>query len=230
MEFTSFKRSFKTLVENKSVSAEEKIYYLQQYLVGEAKEAVAGCFYGTEEEDYVKAWTTLERRFGHSFKIQEAFRERLDNWPRINPKDNTGLQKYADFLNSCNQAMPHIKGLMVLNDCKSNQKIVSKLPDHLITRWSRRVTEHVDQNKEYPAFSELVSFVQKEARIANNPIVSFSAIKTHQNVKPSKDDKVRTLTTSANNSNGRKINVTRKTEGQKSHTVKVKECPFSKIL
>ena len=67
--------SFKTLVENKAITAEEKMYHLEQYLQREAKEAVAGCFYGTEDLDYQRAWQTLEKRFGHPFHIQEAFRE-----------------------------------------------------------------------------------------------------------------------------------------------------------
>ena len=51
---------------------------------------------------------------------------------KLNIKDCTMLQRYADILKSCLDAMPHINGLQVLNDCKENQKIVSKLPDPLI--------------------------------------------------------------------------------------------------
>ena len=128
MEYISFKRSFKTLIEEKAISAEEKIYYLQQYLQGDAKQAVAGCFYGTQESDYHQAWQTLEKRFGHSFRIQESFREKLEDWPKLNIKDCTGLQRYADVLKSCLDAMPHINGLQVLNDCKENRRVCS---DHL---------------------------------------------------------------------------------------------------
>ena len=70
MEYISFKRSFKTLIEKRAISAEEKIYYLQQYLQGDAKQAVAGCFYGTQESDYHQAWQTLSR---------ETFRPLLQN-------------------------------------------------------------------------------------------------------------------------------------------------------
>ena len=177
IEYTSFKRSFKTLVENKAITAEERIYYLEQYLQGEAKEAVAGCFYGTEDLDYQRAWQTLEKRFGHPFRIQEAFREKLNNWPKLSDKDNAGLQRYTDFLRACHDAMPHIKGLRVLSDCKENQRLASKLPDHIIQGWSRAATNHIDDFGEFPDFSYFVAFVERETRIACNPIASFAAIK-----------------------------------------------------
>ena len=158
MEFVGFKRSFKTLIENKGISAEEKIYYLQQYVSGNAKDAIAGCFYGTNESDYKHAWDLLEKRFGHSFKIQEAFRDKLDKWPKIGPRDSVGLQKYADFLQTCLDAIPHVKDLRILNDCKENQRMAAKLPDWMITRWSRVVAKSLDADK-YPSFREFVTFV-----------------------------------------------------------------------
>ena len=180
-DYTSFKRSFKALIEKKAITAEEKIYYLQ-YLHGDAKEAVAGCFYGREDSDYQRAWQTLERRFGHPFRIQEAFQEKLNNWPKLSNKDNTGLQQYADFLRSCQDAMPHIQGLRVLNDCKENQKLASKLPDHLIQRWSRTATDYVDNLDEYPDFSHFVAFVEKGDKGCmqpNSPTWGFSLVETH---------------------------------------------------
>ena len=93
--------------------------------------------------------------------------------------------------------MPYINGLQVLNDCKENQKIVSKLPDPLIARWSRIVTENMDEHAAYPLFSHFVSFVEKEARVACNPIASFAAVKGQvHNFKPNKEEKnkARTLT------------------------------------
>ena len=93
MEFVSFKRSFKTLIEDKGITAEEKIYHLQQYVTGAARNAIEGCFYCTTQEDYDKAWNTLENRYSHPFKIQEAYREKLEKWPRIRSKDCVALQK-----------------------------------------------------------------------------------------------------------------------------------------
>ena len=186
LEYVHFRRSFKTLIENKAATAEEKIYYLQQYLTGEAKDAVSGCLYGTEEEDYHRAWQILERRFGNTFSIQETYRNRIENWPKLSMKDAAGIQQYADFLRSCLEATHHIRGLKCLNDCKENQKMVAKLPDQLVSRWSRIVTDSLDNNDQYPSFSDFVCFMEKEARVANNPTASFSAIKKSIASEPAK--------------------------------------------
>ena len=73
--------------------------------------------------------------------------------------------------------MPYVQGLQVLNDCVENQRMVSKLPDWLSSHWIRTVTEYQDEYKMFPSFSHFVKFLNKEARIACNPITSLQAIK-----------------------------------------------------
>ncbi len=126
-------------------------------------------------------------------------------------RDHAGLQKYADFLKACRDAMPHIRGLTVLDDCKENRKLVARLPDPLISRWSREVTNSIDTTSQYPPFRQFVMFMDKEARVANNPVASFSAIKG-QNNEPSKEEtnNIRALSTlsqpsSATNNNKEKL-------------------------
>ena len=228
MEFIGFKRSFKTLIENKGVSAEEKIYYLQQYVAGDARDAIAGCFYGTNESDYQHAWETLERRFGHPFKIQEAFREKLDKWPKIANRDGLALQKYADFLQTCMDAMPHISDLKILNDCKENQRMAAKLPDWAITRWSRVVANSLDASSEYPAFKQFVAFVSKEARAACHPVSSIHAVKglgPTSNSKPSAEGKgtsARSLATDQATTSAKELKSGESTQKRN------KLCPFCK--
>ena len=162
----------------------------------------------------------MERRFGHSFKIQEAFRERLERWPKIGHKDGEALQKYAYILRSCLDAKPYVKGLSVLDDCKENQKMTSKLPDWVITRWSRMVSESLEQSTEYPTFEQFVVFVEKEARAACHRVASISAVKgaglTYSKHQTAKDKSFRSLVTD-----------------QKSRSTKIidrtnKLCPFCK--
>ena len=131
-------------------------------------------FYGTTEADYTRAWETLESRYGHPFKVQKAFRERLASWPKIGPKDRAALQKYADYLRCCCDAMPHIKGLSDLDHCNESQRLATKLPDGAITSWSRQITDSLDNTAEYPTFVEFAGFVEREARIACHPVASIN--------------------------------------------------------
>ena len=133
------------LIENRGIPPEEKLYYLKQYVTGPAKEAVSGFFFCATEEAYNGAWTTLRERYGHPFKIQQAFRDRLNKWPRIGrAKDAPALQKFADFIRNCHDAMPYVEGLQVLNDCLENQKLLNKLPEWLASWWNRVVTDSLE--------------------------------------------------------------------------------------
>ena len=70
----------------------------------------------SSDEAFAEAKKTLEKRYGDPFIIANAFRERLERWPKIHPKDGTSLQKFADFLQQCHIAMQGIGSLGVLND------------------------------------------------------------------------------------------------------------------
>ena len=125
-------------------------------------------------------------------------------WPRIGPKENTKLRDFGDFLQSCNVAMPHMKGLEILNDCEENQKLLSKLPDWLTSRWKRYATEQLDQTGNYPGFCEFSTFICKEARIVCNPMSSVLTVRYSEG-KPSeiKHPMADTFTTSIATTNGR---------------------------
>ena len=61
-------------------------------------------------------------------------------------------------------------GLNILNDSCENRKMLSKLPEWLVNRWSRCVAQHKEKSGEFPAFRNSVEFVSKEAKIACDPV------------------------------------------------------------
>ncbi|KAM3872146.1 dynein regulatory complex subunit 4-like [Diretmus argenteus] len=101
----------------------------------------------------------LERR-GQFWK--HTYREKLNGWPKIGAKEYVKLREFSDYLQACDSAMPHVKGLQILNDCEENQKMLVKLPEWITSRWNRHVTEKLDQAKDYPSFKEFASFISKE--------------------------------------------------------------------
>ncbi|XP_073732301.1 uncharacterized protein [Misgurnus anguillicaudatus] len=178
LKFIEWSTSFKALIERRCSDPADRLFYLQKYLSGDAKSALEGSFYRKDDQAYQQAWDKLNARYGHSFVTQRALRERLNRWPKIGAKEYIRLREFSDFLQSCSDAMPHVKGLQVLNDCEENQRMLAKLPDWVTSRWNRLVTEQLDQAKDYPGFSEFASFISKEARIACNPVSSLYALKT----------------------------------------------------
>ena len=175
LEYPSWKCAFETLIESKSIQPTHRIHYLKKYLGGEAKAAVECTFYVNTDLNvaFNEAKETLDRRYGNPFLISEAIRDKLYKWPTIKPGDGLGLRAFADYLQQCNMAMKTVDGLSILNDCRENRRLLAKLPDCLIQRWSRIVSK---ESTCYPTFSRFALFITKEADIMCNPMLS--------NIKP----------------------------------------------
>lgn len=170
LKFTMWKSAFATLVESKNIPPSEKIHYLQRYLAGEAKECVSSLFFFDTEEAYRSAWKLLEKRYGNSFLIVEAFRQRLNEWPDIQSQDHKGLRKIADFLTQCTVAKEQIPGLNILDDCHENRRLLQKFPRWIQNEWAKKVAD--SELTAYPTFKEFSSFILKIADRVNNPILT----------------------------------------------------------
>ncbi len=199
-------KAFETFIEGKTKSSAERLYYLSKFTTGEAKEAISGLLSLDSEEAYVKAKKTLVSRFGNAFLVSNAYRKKIESWPKIGSNDGLGLRRFSDFLQHCKTAMNSIQYLSVLNDPEENQKILNKLPAHLVNRWIRVVDRSLtddpsdDEADEkmsktasetnYPTFADFCKFLKKEARIACNP-VTFQRFS--KNEDPKKVPKVKSF-------------------------------------
>ena len=125
----------------KRINPGEKIHYLKRYLGGDAKSCVEGMFLFNTEAAYVKARELLQKRFGSDFAIGEAFRDKLYNWQPIADTDSDALRRYSDFLQQCDLAKQCIIGLECLDDCRENRQMLTKLPDYIIIKWNRIISE-----------------------------------------------------------------------------------------
>ena len=118
-----------------------------------------------------------------------------------------------DFLNACQDAMPHVKSLQILNDCEENLKLVKKLPDWLASSWNRKVTQTLNETYEFPSFKNFTTFMLMEAEIACNPINSFSALRLFESIT----DKQRPRETKRNKASVLNTQTAADTENTKSN-------------
>lgn len=204
LKYSDWKLSFQTLIDQKNIQDKEKIYCLRKYVSGQAKNAIDGYFLLGTESAYAAAWEILEERYGNPFTVAKAYRDKLQTWAKIGPKDSFGLREFVDFLRSCEAAMVHIKALEILNDCNENRQLLTKLPDWLTASWNRKVMEMEEQSDsgQFPSFSQFVRFLTREAKIACNPVTSLQSLKQGETEKPKQQKqqnvKAKTLTTSSN--------------------------------
>lgn len=155
----------------------ERLYYLGRYTKGEAKEAIEGLMSLDTSQAYANAKMMLQTRFGNTFSISNAYRRKVNDWPKIPNADGQGLRKFSDFLENCKAAMRELKYLSILDDPEENHKMLRKLPSYLVSRWGRIVDQSLNTEEGYPPFSEFCKFLRVESRIACNPITSLRGIK-----------------------------------------------------
>ncbi|KAF6035939.1 hypothetical protein EB796_005753 [Bugula neritina] len=65
----------------------------------------------------------------------------------MKPREHKQMQSFSDFLTHCEIAAKDIKELEILNDCKKNLELISKLPDNMINRWKRESVCKVCTNR-----------------------------------------------------------------------------------
>ena len=168
--YNSFIKAFDARIESKIANSADRLYYLNQHLVGEPKELIGGCLYLEAELGYVEARKLLENEYGDTFKISTAYVNKVLSWLVIKYDDELGLKRFALFLKKVKNAMGAITQMTVFNHPTNMQMIVRKLPPNLQNKWRDRVTNMKRDNRKVAQFQNLVSFVDECTESANHPI------------------------------------------------------------
>ena len=185
LEFTAWKHSYNALIEHRGIPAGERFYFLLKYLKGEPKVLVQGYSMIGDDTAYDEAVKVLQERYGDPFIISNAFRDKLDAWPKVGPKDSSGLRRLGDFLRQCCTAAKYVHHLHHLDDERENKKLMNKLPDWLVARWGRTVVKWRQDRGSFPPFSVFTEFINEEAVIACDPITSSQTSPLKEKRQPS---------------------------------------------
>ena len=173
--------SFKAIIEKNTDLPADRMFYLSKYTASDAKDCIQGYLTLYNMDAYYKAKATLLSCFGNKYRVSNAYKQKLDNWPNVKPGDGEVLQKLSDFLWQCNAAMSAISHLTSLDSAEENQKLLRKLPRYITDRWSRVIdtwlhgTEADRQefgdlyDGRYPPFSAFCRLLSNEARVASGP-------------------------------------------------------------
>ena len=79
--------------------------------VWSTKKIVEGYQFVQSPNAYTESKSILEKRFGHPSVVMEGFRNKLENWQRIPPKDVVASREFADFLKACEMAIKSIEDM-----------------------------------------------------------------------------------------------------------------------
>ena len=79
INYPTWKKSFETIIERRTDSAPQRLYYLGKYTSGEAKEVISGFLTLESAEAYSQARKVLADRFGNPFLVADAYRKKINN-------------------------------------------------------------------------------------------------------------------------------------------------------
>lgn len=99
------------MIEDKTSSFQDRLYFLEQFTSGQAKDLVRSCMHMDPHKGYTKAIEAkqlLQLHFGDEIKIANAYLEKALNWTSIKPDDGTSLHAYALYLRECYNAMQNL--------------------------------------------------------------------------------------------------------------------------
>lgn len=170
LEFGFFMKAFQHGIEDRTESNRDRLHFLEQFTHGRPKVLVRSCQHMHPVIGYVEAKKLLNKHFGNEYTIAFAYIERVLKWPLIRSEDGEALTEFAVFLTgSCNtvDSMEYIEEM----DSPTNMRaVISKLPFKLREKW-RGVACDIQERKGMRArFTDLVSFVDKQAKIASHPL------------------------------------------------------------
>ncbi|XP_027012633.2 uncharacterized protein LOC113649181 [Tachysurus fulvidraco] len=134
--FKAWESSFVNVTQDLQLSANEKLDLLIKWLGKESSEHVKRirAVYVTDLQAALQmSWMRLQECYATPEVIESALFKRLDNFPRLSPKDNVKLRELADLLTEILVAKgdAYLPGLAYLDTPRGINPIVEKLPANL---------------------------------------------------------------------------------------------------
>ena len=170
LQFHAFIRAFEQGIENKTDNMQDRLYYLEQYTVGQPRQIVSSCQHMDVESGYKEARKQLEWHFGNKMKITMAFMSKTLNWTAIKAEDGPALRAYSIFLRSCYNTLSGIDYVEELENAANLRIIVSKLPFKLRDNWRTVVCDVQERQCRRPKFKDLLQFIEKKTRALLDPM------------------------------------------------------------
>ena len=162
-DYPTFRNRLRDNLEDNILNDSQKLEFLPKFLTGEAYELierVAGC-----SDDAVL--NILHDRYGQPTTVATACIENLTNGQRLANNDFTGLQNFAEQLESASKKLSG-ESEQEASTMTNLRQIVRRLPSYLVNKWGE-VSYRIREGGASPRLSDLAKFVKRQAAIKNDP-------------------------------------------------------------
>lgn len=184
MEYYTFTKAFENGIEQNTNSYSDRLYFLEQYTKGHAKELVRSCQHIEPGRGYIRAKTLLKEHYGNDQKVAAAYMDRVMSWPQMKPDDVRALQEYSLFLRGCCNVLEDVQYLQDLDTPSNMLDIIRKLPYKLRDRWRSHACDLQEKHNRRVKFTDIANFVEKQVRILTDPVfgnIQDTAVSTNVN-------------------------------------------------
>jgi len=79
IEDGAFVRAFENVIESKTSSSSERLYYLEQFTSGDVKGLVRSCHYLPPDKGYREARSLMKKKFGDDYRVAAAYESKALN-------------------------------------------------------------------------------------------------------------------------------------------------------
>ena len=136
------------------------------------------CMEYFSREGYCEAYWLVKKKCGDEFRNFSAYESKALNWPPIKPEDGTALSRFSIYLASCRNAMKGSQYSSKFDQPDKIQRLLLKLPYNMRERWRWLVDDIMELQKRPVKFDDVITFVDREARIATNPVFGKISVDT----------------------------------------------------
>ena len=130
------------------------------------------------EKGVKRTWERLDERYGSSEMIHAVLLFKLNEFPKLGPKDSVKLYELSDTLSEIESLKEDPKYATLLAYFDSSvgiSPVVNKLPYNLQDKWTTRASNfnkvHSVSNPRFWVFTE---FIREQAKIRNDPGFMYS--------------------------------------------------------
>ncbi|XP_038155640.1 uncharacterized protein LOC119792876 [Cyprinodon tularosa] len=184
MNYWAWKSSFKTAITGLDLSAGEELDLLVRYLGENSSRQVKqmkAVNIRRPEAGLAMAWERLEEVYGSPEAIEQALFQKVENFPKITPREPFKLRDLADLMLELEAAKldGYLPGLSYLDTSRGIQPIVNKLPYNLQEKWMTYGSKYKrDHGVSFPPFTVFANFIRAEAKTRTDP--SFTLHSSNQ--------------------------------------------------
>ena len=177
-EYQTFITTFDQVIGNIINDDQVKLTRILQYMTGDAAIALRSCALIGGSSGYAQAREVLKSKFGSSHLVAQRVINDLRNGKTVSSAAE--VRKLADDLTTANQILSKIGANMYseVNNQHFIQDILTRCHPQVRNRWRKFALDNFELKREYPDFKQFVTFAEKLAREACDPVYGYEAMKT----------------------------------------------------